>query len=152
MLNRRRLIRNGLATAAVSAMPWSAVFASQLSRPELALVDLALSDGRRMLARFAENDLTVLGFEADVGRRWVDVVEPQLRLNPVAITGFSSASTLFCLQYLSRDYGLSLKAHAAGPYLPATFSGALSELIDLNDPIYKNGDAACSWLLAPTRG
>lgn len=133
-------------------MPWSALIATDRQRPGLALVDIALLDGRRMLDRFAASDLTVHAFDADVGRHWVQLVEPQLRLNAVAIAGFTSAATLFCLQYLSRDYGLELTAHAAGTELPNFFSVDRPELIDLNDPIYKNGDAAYSWLLAPKRG
>jgi hypothetical protein len=152
MLSRRALIRNMCVTSAFSGLPLGAAFAAPGLRPAVGIVDSLLPGATEMSARFKGEPTAVHLFASDPGKLWLQIIEPQLRANPAAIAGYTSASTLFCLQYLARDYGLTLKGHAKGVLEFESISGRKSDLLDLRDPKYSDRLAAYTWLLAPIRG
>jgi len=152
MLSRRALIGNLCVTSALSGLPISAAFAAPSWRPMVAIVDKLLPGAPDMAARYRGARTEVQQFAGDPGKLWLQTIEPQLRAEPAAIAGYTSASTLFCLQYLARDYGLALKAHAQGVGELDAMAGSKSELLDLRDSTYSDRRAAYSWLLAPIRG
>ncbi len=49
--------------------------------------------------------LGVVEFSGDVAGVWMRELEPRLRAGPLTIVGHTSAATLFCLDFLARDYG-----------------------------------------------
>lgn len=152
MLSRRAVIKNLCVTSAYSSLPIRAVFAAPSPRPAICIVDRLLPGSNEMSDRYELRPTTVHIFAGDPGKLWLQTIEPLLRTKPVAISGYTSASTLFCLQYLARDYGLSLSAHASGGVAIDLIASGESDLLDLRDPKYNGRLAAHSWLLAPKRG
>ena len=152
MLSRRALIRNMAVSSALSGLPIGVVFAAPSLRPAACVVDRLLPGSTEMSARFKGEPTAVHLFSGDPGKLWLQTIEPQLRAKPAVIAGYTSSSTLFCLQYLARDYGLTLKAHAKGVVEFDSIDGRESDLLDLRDPKYNDQRAAYTWLLAPIRG
>jgi hypothetical protein len=80
----------------------------------IALVDRLL-DGSGSFAAYARaGGLRVHEFASDAGGVWMTELEPRLRLGAVAIEGYTSAATLFCLELLARDYGARVVRRGAG--------------------------------------
>lgn len=50
--------------------------------------------------------LNVLPVASDIGMAWRNILEPRLKHGPVTLTGLLGAPALFCLEYLSMEYGL----------------------------------------------
>jgi hypothetical protein len=71
----------------------------------VALVDRSLGGSAAFAAAARARGLTTLEFTADVARVWMRELEPRLRLGPIAIAGYTSAATWFCLDLLARDFG-----------------------------------------------
>jgi hypothetical protein len=109
MTNRRAFIVRGASLATLAALPLPIALASprglELDGVSLVLVDRSLPTGASFAVAAAADGHTVLGFGRDVAGLWMSALEPRLRAGPVAIAGHTSASTLFCLDLLARDYG-----------------------------------------------
>jgi hypothetical protein len=150
-LSRRALIKNICVTSAMTAMPIGIAFAAPAGRAAVGIVDSLLPGAAAMSARLRAETNSVHHFAGDPGQLWVNTIEPLLRVNRFAIAGYTNASTLFCLQYLGRDYGLGLEVLAPDD-APVDRSNEQSELLDLRDPQWAGERPAFSWLLAPQRG
>ena len=109
MTNRRAFIRNGASLATLAVLPLPAALAapraSWIDGASLVLVDRSLDTSAAFAAAATADGHTVLSFGRDVAGLWMSVIEPRLRAGPVAIAGYTSAATLFCLDFLARDYG-----------------------------------------------
>ena len=149
MLSRRKLIGDVCLTSVITALPIGIAFTAPSVRPAACIVDRRLPGSAKMSARFSWEAAAGHLFADDPGELWMSTLQPGLRNHPAAIAGFTSAPTLFCLQYLTRDYGLTLKAHAKGAVALDTIGAWESELLDLHDPRYNDPRAAYTWLLAP---
>jgi len=152
MLNRRELLRSGLAASALSGIPISVALAAPSFRPASFLVDSQLPDAAAMSAQPFRIPTTVQFFVGDPGQLWMNTIEPVLRVNPVVIAGYTSAPTLFCLQYLTRDYGLMLEACVTGARSLDAITERQSQLVDLRDARFSDPRAAYTWVLAPRKG
>jgi len=111
MVDRRSFVAGSAALAALTAVPLVRSRAAS-SRTEwvpggaqLVIVDRALPDAAVFVtdAIAAGHDTRL--FDRDVGTLWMNEIEPRLRAGPVAIAGLTGAATLFCLDFLARDYG-----------------------------------------------
>ena len=104
MIDRRSFLQSSIALGAVLAtLPASArTVATTVS---LVLVDRQVVGSAEFAAAARARELQVLEFTGDVARLWMSEVEPRFRLGPLAIAGYTSAATLFCLDFLARDYG-----------------------------------------------
>ena len=71
----------------------------------VALVDRGLGGSAAFAAGARARGLLTLEFTVDVARVWMHELEPRLRTGPIAIAGYTSAATWFCLDLLSRDFG-----------------------------------------------
>jgi hypothetical protein len=151
MLNRRELLRNGLAASALGGLPLASAIAFPM-RPSIWIVDTRLAGAAETATAVSAGAFPLLRFDSDPGSLWMREIEPALRAGPTRIAGFTSAPTLFCLQYLARDYGLILAGHAVGAALPQAVIHNQRALIDLRDPRYADPAAAHTWLLEPQRG
>jgi hypothetical protein len=69
------------------------------------IVDRALAESAAFAAEAIAAGHTTRLFDRDVAALWMNEIEPRLRLGPVAIAGLTGAATLFCLDFLARDYG-----------------------------------------------
>jgi hypothetical protein len=153
MLNRRELLGHGAIASILSGIPAGLARSFEPDfRPDLAVVDRKLADAPVMAARLGREALSLHLFAGDPGRLWMNVIEPALRSRPVRLAGFTSAPTLFCLQYLARDYGLELAAQAAGPVAPDRIVVGRSELLDLRDARFVGPETTITWVLAPKGG
>ena len=74
-------------------------------RPRVALVDRSLAGSDAVAADARAQGLRVVEFSGDVAGVWMRELEPRLRAGPLTIVGHTSAATLFCLDFLARDYG-----------------------------------------------
>jgi hypothetical protein len=73
--------------------------------PSIALVDRLLDGSDALAAGARAQGLRVVEFSGDVAAVWMRELEPRLRAGPLTIVGHTSAVTLFCLDFLARDYG-----------------------------------------------
>jgi hypothetical protein len=151
-LSRRALIENLLIASAVSALPARVAGAARSIHPAVAVVDKTLTGSADMSAAFNRMQSEVYLFEGDPGALWMHRLEPGLRRQPIVIAGYTSAPTLFCLQYLARDYGLELTADINRAASFDANPASRLDLLDLRDPQLRNQLAASTWLLAPQRG
>ena len=78
----------------------------------VALADRSLGGSGAFVAAARARGLTALEFTADVARVWMHELEPRLRSGPIAIAGYTSAGTWFCLDLLARDFGARTVQHA----------------------------------------
>lgn len=152
MLNRRELIGLSVAACTLSGLPVSFAFSRASHRPDICIVDNTLKGSGEMADAFAQASQSVLFYREEPGGLWMHTIEPSLRRRARSIAGFTSAESLFCLQYLTRDYGLSLTAHIVGRGVLNGFNQTDAELLDLRDPKYNDKPSAVTWLLVPTRG
>ena len=110
MIDRRAFLTGSvLAAATVATSPVlgaaSALTSTAVDVPSLVLVDRCVDGGDVLAAAARAQGLRVLEFSCDVAGVWMHELEPRLRTEPLAIIGRTSAATLFCLDYLARDYG-----------------------------------------------
>jgi hypothetical protein len=73
--------------------------------PAVALVDRSLGGSAAFAAAARARGLRTLEFMGDAAAVWMRELEPRLRLGPIAIAGYTSAATWFCLDLLARDFG-----------------------------------------------
>ena len=111
MVDRRAFLA-GSVFAAATVATWSArgaaiapKAATAAGSPSIALVDRSLAGGDRVAADARARGLGVVEFSCDVAGVWMHELEPRLRAGPLTIVGHTSAATLFCLDFLARDYG-----------------------------------------------
>jgi len=102
--------------ASFAAWPVHAALAEvdPFDEAELALVDRNLPGSAAFAHAARERGMTALEFTGDVGDLWMRELEPRLRSGPVAIAGYTSAATLFCLDFLARDFGARTVQRGAG--------------------------------------
>ncbi len=105
-----------LLAASSAAWPVHAALADAdpLDEAEIALVDRNLPGSAAFARAARERGMTALEFTGDVGDLWMRKLEPRLRSGPVAIVGYTSATTLFCLDFLARDFGARTVQRGAG--------------------------------------
>jgi len=108
----RRAFLTGSVFAAATVATWAARGAASTPKaataagsPSIALVDRSLAGGDRVAADARAQGLGVVEFSGDVAGVWMRELEPRLRAGPLTIVGHASAATLFCLDFLARDYG-----------------------------------------------
>jgi len=112
MVDRHAFLTGSVAFAATLAT-WpargtaSARTSTDLGVPEasVAIVDRRLAGGDALAADARAQGLRVVEFSGDVAGVWMRELEPRLRAGPLTIVGHTSAATLFCLDFLARDYG-----------------------------------------------
>ena len=110
MVDRRAFLTGSVAFAATLAN-WpargaaSALTSTVLGTPSVAIVDRRLAGGDALAADARAQGLRVVEFSGDVAGVWMRELEPRLRAGPLTIVGHTSAATLFCLDFLARDYG-----------------------------------------------
>jgi hypothetical protein len=149
-LSRRDLLKSGLLVPALTSLvPHGATAAS--SRTAIWVIDDQLPDAPAIAARAQVSTSAIYRFSSDPGRIWMHDLAPRLRTTPVAISGYTSASTLFCLHYLARDFGLKLAAIGGGPTAPESVTIDADHPIDLHDPRFRGPDTAHTWLMLPRR-
>jgi len=112
MIDRRSFLTSGVALAtALTVAPSVGGSATQASagttspEPTLALIDRQLDGSAEFAANARARGWRTIEFTRDSAGVWMRDLEPRLRLGPVAIAGYTSAATLFCLDLLARDYG-----------------------------------------------
>ena len=110
MVNRRNFVAGSAALAALTAMPFARSRAGQRTgrvpaAVQLVIVDRALQESTAFAAEAIAAGHDTRLFDRDVGAQWMNEIEPRLRSGPVAIAGLTGAATLFCLDFLARDYG-----------------------------------------------
>ncbi len=131
MVNRRNFVAGSAALAALAAAPLTRARAAGQrtvrvpTEVQLVIVDRALPEAAAFAAQTIAAGHDTRLFDRDVGALWMNEIEPRLRLGPVVIAGLTSAATLFCLDFLARDYGAhvvqrSAAASAAVDWLIAT--------------------------------
>ena len=118
MVNRRSFVAVSAALAALIAMPFARSREGQRTgrvpaAVQLVIVDRALQDSSAFAAEAIAAGHDTRLFDRDVGALWMNEIEPRLRLGPVAIAGLTSAATLFCLDFLARDYGAHVVQRSA---------------------------------------
>jgi hypothetical protein len=115
MIDRRAFLQSSMALGATLAvLPASASSVRAAgARPSIVLVDRQLAGAAKFAAAARVRGLQVFEFAGDVAGLWMNELEPRLRLGPAAITGYTSAATLFCLDFLARDYGARTVERAA---------------------------------------
>ena len=113
MVDRRSFITSTVALATAVAVGNETEGRSRASTPAelaptvpvIALVDRSLGGSAAFAAAAQGRGLLTLEFRVDAARVWMNELEPRLRLGPIAIAGFASAATWFCLDLLSRYFG-----------------------------------------------
>jgi hypothetical protein len=108
MIDRRVFIHGAVAAALAGVAPCAAAGAA--ARPsaahrDLALVDRALAGSASFAFEARARGIALHEFSSDAAGVWMRELEPRLRTGFVAIEGYTSAATLFCLELLARDYG-----------------------------------------------
>ena len=107
MVDRRRFMQSSLAFYAALAA-WGASSSSRraaapIGSASIVLVDRYLAGSTGFAAGARLRDLDTLEFAGDVGGLWMREIEPRLRGGPVTIAGYTSATTLFCLEKAVRN-------------------------------------------------
>jgi hypothetical protein len=93
-------VATGSARSGASALTWA-----EAGIPSVVLIDRGVDGGAVLAAEARAQGLRVLEFSGDVAGVWMRELEPRLRAGRLAIVGHTSAATLFCLDFLARDYG-----------------------------------------------
>jgi hypothetical protein len=122
MVNRRNFVAGSAALAALSTVPFARPRPAGTraerapSAAQLVIVDRALPAASTFVADAVAAGHDTRLFDRDVAALWMDEIEPRLRSGPVAIAGLTGAATLFCLDFLARDYGAHVvQRNAAEP-------------------------------------
>jgi hypothetical protein len=110
MIDRRVFIHGaaGVAATFVSVPPGARARPAAgpfRAAPDVALVDRHLGGSDSFAVGARARGITLYEFSSDVAGLWMRELEPRLRAGSVAIEGYTSAATLFCLELLARDYG-----------------------------------------------
>jgi hypothetical protein len=115
MVDRRSFITSTVAFAAAVAVGNETRGRSRAStlpdaapaptEPAIALVDRSLGGSAAFAAAARARGLRTLEFAGDVAAVWMRDIEPRLRSGPVALAGYTSAATWFCIDLLARDFG-----------------------------------------------
>jgi len=111
MVDRRAFLTGTVFAAAVATWPVrgaaSAPTRAAVGMPEasVALVDRRLDGSDALAADARAQGFRVVEFSGDVAGAWMRELEPRLRAGSLTIVGHTSAATLFCLDFLARDYG-----------------------------------------------
>ena len=115
MVDRRSFITSTIAFATAVAVGNDAQARSIAATPAetrlaptesgVALVDRSLGGSAAFAVAARARGLGILEFTGDVAAVWMRELEPRLRAGPVAIAGYTSAATWFCLDLLARDFG-----------------------------------------------
>jgi len=150
MLSRRELVTNGLLLSTASAFA-PGIATARPKQADVWIIDEQLHAAAAVGAAAASEGSETLAFRADPGLAWMNLLEPRLKRAPFAVGGYTSASVLFCLHYLARDYGLALAGLGEGMNLPGAVAGAADALVDLRDPRFGDQRAAYTWLMLPRR-
>jgi hypothetical protein len=114
MTDRRSFIKAACVAAFAGTAPAAIAAAVPPRHPldaALAIVDRGLAGGSAYAASVAS--ARVRDFDSDVGPLWMNEIEPRLRAGNVAIAGYTSAATLFCLELMARDYGAGVTRQSA---------------------------------------
>jgi len=109
MIDRRSFMQSSVACGAALAT-WSVHVSSRPAgaanlAASIVLVDRHLEGATEFAADARSQGLDTFDFTGDVAGLWMRELEPRLRAGPVTIAGRTSAATLFCLDFLARDYG-----------------------------------------------
>jgi hypothetical protein len=118
MIDRRTFVQSSLALAA-TLTGWRATAGQSPANAtaggasenrsvpafSVALVDRRLAGSSAFAARARAGGAEAFEFASDAAGLWMHELEPRLRAGSVAIAGYTSAATLFCLDLLARDYG-----------------------------------------------
>ena len=109
MPDRREFIRSSIAVTAAAGF-LRAEFAEAKHRKPLSriLYDRRTPEGTAFGAEAARRGVPVTGTGSDLGSVWMHEIEPRWQREPDAIAGLTAGASLFCLEYLARDYGLEL--------------------------------------------
>ena len=116
-MNRRHFVQDAaLLAASLAAWPVNAAAADvdPSGEAEIALVDRNLPGSAEFARAARARGMATLEFTGDVADLWMRELEPRLRGGPVAIAGYTSAATLFCLDFLARDFGARTVQRGAG--------------------------------------
>jgi hypothetical protein len=106
MLGRRTFLRSAVALPAVlTGWPSLASSGAPAPFPDVAIVDRQLDGSSAFVASARSGAVPPHAFAGDVAALWMRELEPRLRAGPVAIAGYTTAATSFCLELLARDYG-----------------------------------------------
>jgi hypothetical protein len=110
MLDRRMFFQGAAAAIAALAGVSSGAAPRRAARPsagacDVALVDRNLDGSVSFAATARARGIALYEFSSDAGGPWMRELEPRLRAGSVAIEGFTSVATLFCLELLACDYG-----------------------------------------------
>jgi hypothetical protein len=150
MRNRRELLRAGISVSVLSAIPAGLAWCTAIgAHARVAMIDRNLPGAAGMVTSLGRFSTGLHIFAGDPGRLWMYTIEPALRTGSVSLAGFTSAATLFCLQYLSRDYGLELAARRGGAVPLERLASGQSELVDLRASRFGGHESRMTWVLAP---
>ena len=111
MIDRRAFLTGSVLAAAAATWPARGAanvlsrIAAGLPEASLALVDRCLDGTAAFVAEARAQGFCVVEFSGDVAGVWMRELEPRLRAGTLTIVGCTSAATLFCLDFLARDYG-----------------------------------------------
>lgn len=114
MLNRRIFLRSSAALTALashsSLAAWfPTTFANSTYHPLHAfIVDRNIVSSAAFAIAAQRVGTTLQVMDGDPGGIWMHEIEPYLKKHPAAIAGYTGGPTLFCLEFLARDYGLHL--------------------------------------------
>jgi hypothetical protein len=115
MLGRRTFLQSSVALAVVSLeglLPPSSTARAVYS--DVAIADQRLDGSSAFIARARASGSVPLEFANDVAALWMHELEPRLRTGSLAVAGYTSAATLFCLELLARDYGARIVERTDG--------------------------------------
>jgi hypothetical protein len=106
------------------------------------VVDQTLPTATAIAVAAVRQGHTLLPVSGDPGPAWINVIEPRLRRAPAPLAGVRTGATLFCLEYLARDFGLR-PAYRIEDNVP---DPDLADMVDLSDG---RSTSVFTWLLAP---
>jgi hypothetical protein len=119
MVNRRDFVGAGAALAGALTMAplararRSLPTVADLDAASVVIVDRAVAAAAAFTAEAIAAGIDTQLFERDAAGLWMNEIEPRLRAGPTKIAGLTSAATLFCLDFMARDYGAAIIARAA---------------------------------------
>jgi hypothetical protein len=112
--SRRDVLTHSVAASALGGLGIGTAWSRQSRENGIAIVDRNLPGAESTEAWLRRSWREVVGFDADPGFVWMNVLEPALKERLVSIAGFTSRPTRFCIDYLARPFGLKLEHSGAG--------------------------------------
>jgi hypothetical protein len=115
MTSRREFLSGGAAVCALTAgqlgsaasLAANVVVPGAATRESLALIyDSSLPQAQAFGTAAAGLGARAVGVTGDLGSTWMNFIEPAFRAGAGTIAGMTAAATLFCLEYMGRDYGM----------------------------------------------